>query len=250
MLRLYSRIYITKSPGVDDWLLVAGFVYFLEPRTMTPLTGTDSIYRSNFRRVYDPTTWGWNMHVWDIPVDRLVFIRLSAWIVECFFLLGNACTKTSILLAYRRLSARSHSTWFIRLTWAAIAFTIIYTVAFGLELVFVCRPFVSYWRSYSPDYIEKYTCGNEKIPIVFSAAASVFSDIYASVLPMLLVRTLRLSSRQRFGLCLLFSAGFLTAAIGFARLLFLIKVTTNYRLGPNTQDVTWVGWPTFVSHNV
>ena len=188
------------------------------------------------------------MHVWDIPVDRLMYIRLAAWVVECFFLLGNACTKTSILLSYRRISARSHSTWFIRLTWAAIAFTIIYTVALGLELVFVCRPFVSYWRSYDPDYTENYTCGNEQIPIVFSAAASVFSDIYASILPMLLVQTLQLSSRQRLGLYLLFSAGLLTAGVGIGRLLFLVKVTINYRLGPDLQDVTWYGWPTFVSY--
>lgn len=187
------------------------------------------------------------MHIWDIPVDRLVYIRLSAWLIEAFFLLGNACTKTSILLAYRRLSARSHSTWFIRLTWAAITFTLVYTVALGLELVFVCRPFVSYWMSYSPEYKRKYKCGNEQIPIVFSAAASVLSDMYASVLPMLLIRTIRLSSRQRFGLYLLFSAGLFTAGIGTARLVFLVKVTTNYRLGPHTHDITWYGWPMFVS---
>ncbi|KAJ9609410.1 hypothetical protein H2200_005737 [Cladophialophora chaetospira] len=232
MLRLYSRVRLTKSPGMDDWLLVAGFVLSIG---------------QTFGEYKALTTWGWNMHVWDVPIDRLMYIRLSAWLIECFFLLGNACTKTSILLAYRRISARTHSTWFVQLTWAAIAFTIVYTVAFGLELVFVCRPFVSYWRSYSPDYTEKYTCGNEQIPIVLSAAASVFSDIYASILPMLLVRTLKLSSRQRLGLYLLFSAGLLTAGIGTARLLYLVKVTTNYRLGPDTADITWYGWPTFVS---
>ncbi len=150
-------------------------------------------------------------------------------------------TKISILLLYRKISARSHSTWFIRFTWAAIAFTVVYTVALGLELVLVCRPFVSYWKSYSPEYTEKYKCGNEQVPIVFAAAASVFSDIYASVLPMLLVRNLNVTRAQRLGLYVLFSAGLLTAGIGVARLVFLVKVTTNYRLGPNTNDITWYG---------
>jgi hypothetical protein len=188
------------------------------------------------------------MHLWDIPIDRLQYIRLSAWLIELFFLLGNACTKISILLVYRKISARSHITWFIRLTWAAIALTVAYTVGLGLELVFVCRPLVSYWKSYSPDYTGKYTCDNEQIPIVFSAAASVFSDIYASILPMMLVKNLNMTSRQRLSLYALFSAGLLTAGIGVARLVFLVKVTTNYQLGTNTHDVTWYGWPTFVRY--
>src|ERR1700742_1633479 len=167
------------------------------------------------------------MHIWDVPIEKLEYIRLSAWLIEIFFLLGNACTKISILLVYRRISSRSHSVWFIRLTWAAIAFTLVYTVGLGLELVFVCRPLVSYWKSYQPDYKSKYTCANEQFPLVFAATASVFSDVYASVLPMPLVSTLNLTSRQRLGLYALFSAGLLTAGIGMARLTYLVKVTTN-----------------------
>ncbi|EXJ57948.1 hypothetical protein A1O7_05371, partial [Cladophialophora yegresii CBS 114405] len=229
-LRMYSRLQLAKSVGIDDVLLLAGFVLSIGQ--------TFSEYKAL-------TSGGWNMHLWDIPIDRLEYVRLSAWLIELFFLLGNACTKISILLVYRKISGRSHSTWFIRLTWAAIALTLAYTSGLGLELVFVCRPLVSYWKSYSTDYNRKYTCGNEQIPIVFSAAASVFSDIYASLLPMLLVRNLNMTSRQRLGLYVLFSAGLLTAGIGVARLIFLVKVTTNYQLGPTTHDVTWNGWPTF-----
>jgi hypothetical protein len=193
------------------------------------------------------TTWGWDRHLWDVPIDRLKFVRLSAWLIEIYFLLSNACAKISILLVYRRISSRSHSKWFIRMTWAAIAFTVAYTVGLGLELIFICRPFVSYWESYDPSYTTKHTCGNEQIPIVFSAASSVFSDLYATALPMLLVRKLNLRRKQRLGLYAVFSGGLLTAGIGVARLLFLVKVTTNYQLGPDTHDVTWYGWPTFVS---
>lgn len=193
------------------------------------------------------TTWGWNKHLWDVPFNRLEFVRLAAWLVEFFFLLGNACTKISILLVYRKISSGSHNYWFIRLTWAAIAFTIIYTFSLGLELLLICRPLNSYWKSYNPAYKEKFSCGDEHIPIVFSAAASVSSDIYSSILPMLLTSKLKLTSKQRLSLYALFSAGLLTAGIGIARMALLIKVTTNYKPGPHTADVTWYGWPTFVS---
>ena len=193
------------------------------------------------------TTWGWDRHLWDMPIDRLKYARLSAWLTEIFFLFGNGCVKISILLVYRKISSRSHSNWFIRLTWVAIAFTAAYTVALALELFFVCRPLVSYWESYDPRYSGEYSCGNEQIPIVFSAAASVLSDVYASVLPMLLVKKLKMTNRQRLSLYALFSAGLLTAGVGSGRLAFLIRVTTNYQPGPNTDDITWYGWPLFVS---
>ncbi|KIX94694.1 uncharacterized protein Z520_09740 [Fonsecaea multimorphosa CBS 102226] len=230
MLRLWSRYSITKSPGMDDALLVAGF--------LLSIGQTVAEYKAL-------TTCGWNMHLWDVPLDRLEYVRLSAWLIELFFLLGNACVKISILLVYRKLSSRSHSIWFIRLTWAAIIFTIVYTFGLVLELLVICRPLSSYWQSYNPEFTGKYTCGNEQVPIVFSAAASAFSDIYASVLPMLWVRNLNLTSKQRFSLYALFSAGLLTAGIGIARMTYFVKVTTNYQLGPDTHDVTWYGWPTF-----
>jgi hypothetical protein len=193
------------------------------------------------------TTWGWNMHLWDVLPTNLEHVRLSAWLIEVFFILGTGCTKISILLVYRRISNGSSSLWFIRLTWVAIAFTAVYMLAFTLEIMLVCRPLNAYWKSYSITYRGSYTCGNERIPLVLSAALSAVSDIYSSVLPMLFVRKLRLSTRQRISLFLLFSVGLLTAGTGVARFYYLWKVTINYQPGPHTHDSTWLGWPVFVS---
>jgi hypothetical protein len=187
------------------------------------------------------------MHLWDVPIANLENVRLSAWLNQVFFLLGTGCTKVSILLVYRRISTGTNSVWFIRLTWAAIAFTATYVLAFLLELMLVCRPLNAYWKSYSSTYNEPFTCANEHLPLVLSAAASVFSDIYVSVLPMLLVRKLHLSPRQRTSLFVLLSAGLLTAGTGTVRIYYLDKVSTNYQPGPYTRDVTWLGWPTYVS---
>ncbi|KAG9777222.1 hypothetical protein ABEF95_000546 [Exophiala dermatitidis] len=230
LLRFYSRIFLTRAVGIDDGLIVAGFVLSIG---------------QTFAEYKALTTWGWDRHLWDVPVDRLQHVRLAAWLVELFFILGNACTKVSILMVYRKISSGSHNYWFFRLTWAAIVFTIAYTVGCILELCLACRPLEAYWRSYSPSYTRKYSCVNETAPIVFSAAASVFSDIYSSVLPMLLTRNLNVSRKQRLGLYVVFSAGLITAGIGVARLCFLVRVTTNYRPGPHIRDVTWDGWPTF-----
>ncbi|EXJ90249.1 hypothetical protein A1O1_03348 [Capronia coronata CBS 617.96] len=230
VLRFYSRHYITRSLGLDDGLILAGFVLSIG---------------QTYAECRALKTWGWNKHLWDIPIDKMEYVRLGAWLVEVFFLLGNGCTKVSILLVYRKISSRTHSYWFIRLTWGAIAFTIAYTVALVLEVFLVCRPLESYWKSYDPTYTRKYVCGDEGGPLIFSAAASVFSDVYSSVLPMLLTRKLKLSQRQRFSLYALFSAGLVTAAVGVARMVFFVKVTMNYKLGPHTHDVTWYGWPTY-----
>ncbi len=193
------------------------------------------------------TTWGWNKHIWDIRPEKLPKLRLAAWLIEFFFLLGNACTKISILLFYRRLTLGLPRFWFLYLIWAAIAFTVCYTIGLLVELFVICRPLTSYWESYSPTYGKDFTCANEHVAFLFSAAASVTSDIYASVLPMLLVRTLNMTCRQRLSMYALFSAGLLTAGTGVARLITFIPATTNYQPGPHIDDVSWLGWPLLVS---
>ncbi|KAK4934329.1 hypothetical protein LTR10_024373 [Elasticomyces elasticus] len=227
-LRIYSRHFVTKSLGLDDGFLVAG--WFLS------IGMTFAEYKAM-------TTWGWDRHIWDIDVLRLPKLRIAAWMIEFFFLWGNACTKISILLVYRKITLGSHKYWFVRLTWAAIAFTVVYTVGLGLELFLICRPFPSYWESYSPIYTKKYTCGNEQPPFVFSAVASVVSDVYSSVLPMMLIRNLNLSRKQRLSLYALFSAGLVTAFIGIGRAYVFVHVTTDYQPSLYTHDISWWGWP-------
>ncbi|KAK5411110.1 hypothetical protein LTR06_006000 [Exophiala xenobiotica] len=228
LLRLYSRRYLTKSLGLDDALLLAG--WFLS------IGMTFAEYKAM-------TTWGWNKHIWDIPPERLPKLRIAAWLIEFFFLSGTACTKISILFFYRRLTSGIPSFWFLYLTWAAIAFTVSYTIGLLVELFVICRPLTSYWESYSPTYDKKFTCANEHVPFLFSAAASVTSDVYTVVLPMLLVRKLQMTCRQRLSMYALFSAGLLTAGTGVARLIVFIPATTNYQPGPHIDDVSWLGWP-------
>ncbi|KAI1619107.1 hypothetical protein EDD36DRAFT_50452 [Exophiala viscosa] len=227
-LRIYSRRFVTKSLGLDDGFLVAG--WFLS------IGMTFAEYKAM-------TTWGWDRHIWDVNPYKLPKLRIAAWLIEFFFLWGNACTKISILLVYRKITLGSHNYWFVRLTWAAIGFTVIYTVGLGLELFLICRPFPSYWESYSPTYTKKSTCGDEKPPFVFSAAASVISDVYSSVLPMMLIRNLNLSRKQRISLYALFSAGLVTALIGIGRAYVFIHVTTDYQPSLHTHDISWWGWP-------
>jgi hypothetical protein len=99
------------------------------------------------------------------PPDRATYIRLAVWLIEFFFLLGTACTKISILLVYRKISSGSHTLWFIRLTWAAVAFTVMYTVALILEISLVCRPLDSYWNSYSPTYSKNSPVAMNAFPL-------------------------------------------------------------------------------------
>ena len=193
------------------------------------------------------TTWGWNKHLWDVPLSDHEHIRLGAWLLEFFFIIGIGCTKISILFVYRRISSGSSSRWFIQLVWAAITFTAAYILALTLYLLLICRPTESYWKSYSPTYTKHFTCGDERFPVLFSVVLNVVSDIYATVLPMILVRNLRISKKQRIGLTILFSIGTFTVCTGAVRIYYLNMVTINYKPGPHTHDITWQGWPLYVS---
>ena len=193
------------------------------------------------------TVWGWNMHLWDVPFTVHPLLRRGAWLLEFFFNLGIGCAKVSILFVYRRVATGSTNKWFIRLVWAAIGFTVAYILALTLYLFLICTPMDAYWKMYDLTYKKPYKCGQERMPILLSVILNLISDIYATVLPMFLVRKLKLTRKQRVGLVLLFSVGFLTIVTGAVRIYYLDIVTTHYKPGPHTADITWNGWPLYVS---
>ena len=113
--RLYSRILVTRSFGVDDVLIIFALLFGLGE--------TVSMYRAV---AYD----GWNRHIWDVPYVWGPRARLISWIIQIFFLVGTGCTKVSILLVYRRIARGAVTPTFLYLTWALIAFNVAYVVAF------------------------------------------------------------------------------------------------------------------------
>ena len=56
-LRMFTRVFITKGLGADDWFLVAAVIPTAVCASLTLL----AVQR-----------WGWNRHIWDVPPDLVI----------------------------------------------------------------------------------------------------------------------------------------------------------------------------------
>ncbi|KAF2769944.1 hypothetical protein EJ03DRAFT_361580, partial [Teratosphaeria nubilosa] len=151
----------------------------------------------------------------------------------------NAVSQVSVLLFYRRLTQGTISKRWKYAIIGAIAFTVLYGIAFVLSLVFTCKPTASYWEAFSGKYTKDYTCANTTALNPLSGALSMFSDLYAVLLPMSMLRHFDAPKRQKVALNILFSLGLLVVAAAGARTYYLALLGIDY-------DLTWVGYNEYV----
>lgn len=122
IIRLYTRLRISKSFGLDDWLITAA---------MVPST-TFAVLSILAEKVFD-----FNRHIWDLPASQVTFGLQFVMITQIVFTLGQTLTKCSMLtLVYRILS---NGRRFKMMTIAAVLFIAIQGLIFIVVTIFQCR---------------------------------------------------------------------------------------------------------------
>ncbi|KIW47200.1 uncharacterized protein PV06_02794 [Exophiala oligosperma] len=224
--RVYSRLFITKAPGLDDLLVVLALCVIITLCVLVIVS--NKVYHTG-------------RHVWDIEVDTFVGSRLNIWISLWCYIVAISLIKVSVLLFYRRLSVK-FSKAFLIATWIGIVYNILYFLAFGLALLLLCHPLHAYWKSFNPVWAatHKYHCVSEGSTLPASSALSVLGDLYSTLLPMVLVYNLDLPSRQKIALYVLFAFGFMAVAAGTIRTVLL------YNLLNVDYDFTWELYVTWI----
>ncbi|PPJ54996.1 hypothetical protein CBER1_05626 [Cercospora berteroae] len=195
--------------GLDDVLLVCGWlglVWF----TALGITNSEVYLTSR--------------HMWDIPMPTYENIALVTWIAELAFLICSCFTKVSVLMFYRRLVDHTVSKYWIWTVICAISFTISYSLAFVLVLIFNCSPTEAYWKAFSPSWTTQYTCVDTTIVNLLAGIMSIISDLYSVILPCLMTRHLLLPKVQKLGLFFVFSLGLLAVVASSVRTYWLYKV--------------------------
>jgi hypothetical protein len=79
-------------------------------------------------------------------------------------------------------------------------------------LVTACLPLETLWRSTDPTFSKPFRCQSQKLQLVVAltgASLNVATDVYAVVLPALLVLQLKVTNRQRIALMAVFGLGLL-----------------------------------------
>ncbi|KIW10180.1 hypothetical protein PV08_11141 [Exophiala spinifera] len=224
--RVYSRLFITKAPGLDDLLVVLALCVVITLCVLVIIS--NKVYQTG-------------RHVWDIEADTFVGSRLNIWISLWCYIVAISLIKISVLLFYRRLSVKFSKTFLVA-TWVGIVYNVLYFLAFGLALLLLCHPLDAYWKSFDSGWTatHKYHCASEGTALPASSAMSVLGDLYSTLLPMVLVYNLDLPSRQKIALYVLFAFGFMAVAAGTVRTVLL------YNLLNVDYDFTWELYVTWI----
>jgi hypothetical protein len=109
-------------------------------------------------------------------------------------------TKASIVLQYQRIFGVG--TGFQRACWVTLTFIGAYGIATVVSNIFTCMPVSGFW---SPT--PKTHCVVKKTLWFSHASINILSDLIILILPMPVIKSLKLPMRQKVGLLMIFALG-------------------------------------------
>ncbi|KAJ5663398.1 hypothetical protein N7507_004129 [Penicillium longicatenatum] len=225
LLRLYTRLRITSTAGIDDILIIIGLVFAIAMVAVTSIA---------------TERWGFNRHIWDIPETWFPTIEKLNLAFQIMFSWSSGFTKISLLWFCRRLLGAGKGS-FVVYNWAFIGsmvFVALSVFIFTFFSIFQCSPVQAYWEV-APTYPHK--CMNDG-DIVFSASViNIFTDFLVTTLPMPLIWSLKLPARQRLAVISIFGLGVVVNVAGSVRTVYVWKSQKA------SYDQTWQGWPILVA---
>ncbi|KAK8177987.1 hypothetical protein IWX90DRAFT_39429 [Phyllosticta citrichinensis] len=213
--RFYSRGYIKRILGLDDWLMLGA--WFLTLAWMIT--------------VLVCTRYGFGRHLWDVKLNWFDIVTKIKFSFEIFFALGVGLTKISVCLGYlRAFPPEKGNLWFCR---CAIAYTVLWVVSVVAVMILQFILCVSIHSPHTPP-IRLNTCVKHYEFILASGALNTLSDLFIFLWPLRFVLGLRLSRDKRVGLMILFALGTMVSIAGVCRLWYFTKFF-------KTQDIFWTG---------
>lgn len=120
---------------------------------------------------------------------------------------STCLNKISILLFYRRLTNRTHSSTMQKAIYVAIGFTVVFFLAFGLLLIFICVPTSATWTGMDVFSSKVYKCHSRRIADILHGTFSMITDLYVLIIPNLVVMNMQLLPKQKLMLYAMFSCG-------------------------------------------
>lgn len=169
----------------------------------------------------------------------MVVARKYILATESIFCIASGLVKVSILLFYRRLSARVVSRIFFWTTWITIGYITAYSIALSIAPVVGCQPISAFWDQFDPikklsGY--KFHCFDEGADVLVASILSASQDMLTAILPTFLYWNLKIPLRQKIALFGIFAMGYGVVALGALRAYY------SWYAFYGTYDITWATW--------
>ncbi|CZR51053.1 uncharacterized protein PAC_00928 [Phialocephala subalpina] len=201
LLRLYSRSFLVKSFGWDDWCMFA--ILFFN-------CGQQAIL---YYFIYN----GAGLHI-DVVLETvpnwLVNLTNALFVEEIYYVWMHWVVKTAFLLFYLRFAVKG----FRVLVFCTMGLNTLFTVITWLVYCFQCIPLDAFFNKAAHPEVK---CLDNSILAFVPAAFSILIDIFIVILPIRPLWEIQVSLRKRLTLISIVSLGGIVVVISLVRLIVL-----------------------------
>ncbi|OCK74500.1 hypothetical protein K432DRAFT_409804 [Lepidopterella palustris CBS 459.81] len=203
ILRIFSRYFIVRNPGKDDWSMVVAWVISLGYYTETLVD------------------WklGLGMRSTMLRLEDMIAIMKSSLAIELTYYVAVYFIKSSIILLYLRFATQKR---FRILCEATIALLSIYTLICVVVIILQCRPVAKLWDVTGT---LPATCINSGLFFLITASFNLASDIWVTILPIKTLIGIQSPMREKVALIFVFAMGTFSCVAAMIRLKALVNFT-------------------------
>ncbi|UPX15287.1 uncharacterized protein EKO05_0005741 [Ascochyta rabiei] len=215
VLRLYTRWFIVRAPGIEDHLIIVASLFSI---CLTICIA----YQAR---------WGMGQHADTLSWDDNVKVSKAFWASLIAYYLSLGLTKGSILLQYHRVFPTRK---FRVACWCVFAVVICYTIWTVFGSIFACVPVQAFWTK------ERARCIDQFAMWFTNAAINILTDFATVVLPMPVIQRLQLGKRQKSALIAIFAVGGFVCIVSILRLQSLVAISNSKDQSyDNPAAATW-----------
>ncbi|PVH99899.1 hypothetical protein DM02DRAFT_414617 [Periconia macrospinosa] len=208
-LRLFTRGLMLRNLGIEDvfmtlaMVLVVGFAVTVAIQIMN----------------------GMGLHVYEVPEKEFIISQKAFWGSIWIYNLSLTLTKLSILTQYLRIFPSPRFQLNCNIAIAVVSLWGTWTL-FGN--MFMCTPVPFFWDKSIPDG----RCLNQAAVWFTNASVNIVQDIIILAMPIAMLRSLDIPSRQKKALIIVFAFGAIVCVVSIIRLQTLVAIA-------NSKDPTY-----------
>ncbi|KAL4891843.1 hypothetical protein BDV59DRAFT_59238 [Aspergillus ambiguus] len=201
-LRLFSRIYVLRKMGPDDYLILGAVLFSWAFSAITVVA----------------VQYGLGSHIEDVPPENMVMYALAVWLSSMFYLTTLGFVKTSVCLFYTRLGDRLLT----RLSLIMLGIVAAQATSFVLVAAFQCQPIDKAWASTKPG-----KCVNINVFYLANAALNILTDLMTYTLPLGVIFKLQMPVKQKVALAMILCLGLFACVSSIIRITYIPAMLTS-----------------------
>ncbi|OJJ54839.1 hypothetical protein ASPSYDRAFT_93737 [Aspergillus sydowii CBS 593.65] len=205
ILRLYSRKWIIKSFGIDDWWMLVVFIF------NTAQQGLFCVF------LY----YGGGLHTTEVPMEHQALLPKLLFAEEILYIWMHLIIKHAFLQFYLRLANKTSFTYSV---YATMALNVAVAVAIWLLYCLQCRPLPAFWN---PTMYPDADCLKTAVTYYVPASLNILTDFIILSLPIRPLWNMQASLSRRLGVIAVVSVGSVAVIVSCLRLIVLHEFAVN-----------------------